>query len=100
MILSAHPTSISQLDALFGIKPKVAAWVPDYPHIRRGASCPICKDPKAGGLLWCWPCHNETQRGTAELRAYREDILVVTEERLAKAEAEYVSACAQLASLG
>ena len=34
----------------------------EYPHVRRLATCPRCADPKAAGMVVCWPCHRALKK--------------------------------------
>jgi hypothetical protein len=58
----------------------------DHPLLRRESRCPICGDTKSAGLVWCWPCHNETQLGPDDAREAAEDKLDAAEEKLEERE--------------
>jgi len=60
----------------------------DYPNVRSGGVCPLCKGHKDTGLVACWRCYHAwgLRYGNAKADALIEE----AEETLRKATGPYV----------
>lgn len=54
----------------------------DYPKVRSGDVCPLCKQRKDSGLVACWQCYHA--RGLRYWNAEAEDLIREAEEELSE----------------